>query len=178
VFGNESDWDSPADQHLIVRVYERRIGLAAPARVKRLSYGEQLLWIAKWYSTRSFAPEEVVSTGKSAERSARQKWINGLSPTCEQPAAWPPPPFVAWKVYKGLCQKMFQRARAFVQRQAPGVCTASSEVDHWGGAMDDWRAKADGWIRVDFKCVENNYTYLPKNHAWCDPRVSRCVKAR
>lgn len=184
VFFSESGWASPADQHLIVAVYERRVELRAPRRVRRKPYPYQLLWMAKRYSTKTFAPDEVRSVPERhrgrAGRSRRQTWLNAMGPSCAEPTGWPTlkrdgSPHPPWRVYEPRCQILFKRARSFVRRQQKGSCSSSIPVDHWGGAMDDWRAERNGWVRVaDWSCVEDGQRYEPKNHGWCDPGLSEC----
>lgn len=181
VFFSESGWSSPADQHLIVRVYERRLALMSRRHLRGLSYGERLVWIAKRYSTRTFDPAEVRSIPKTAARGYRHTWINGMEPRCSKPPLWPEltpsgkahPPWDP--TFRPLCRALFTRARAFVERRALGSCSASMPVDHWGGEMDDHRALAFGWLRVDWKCTEGGQEYRAVNRAWCDPGLSKCV---
>jgi hypothetical protein len=178
VFQSESGWDSLADQHLIVAVFERRIQIRAGERVKAMPYPNQMLWIAKQYSTRTFAPDEVKSVGKSDFRSERQRWINGLSPACEPPQAWPLPPHPPWSVYLARCQSLFRTAQLFLDRRPPGRCQSDVAADHWGGPMDDERAHRFGWIRADWRCVDNEgRERLAVNRAWCDPSISACSKS-
>lgn len=181
VFFSESGWNSPADQHLIVAVYERRLSRVAPDSVKRRSYGMQLVWIAKRYSTKTFRPREVVSVPRGyGGRSRRQTWLNDMGPSCNQPEGWPllkrdGSPYPPWRTFRSRCKVLFDRANDFVFQRKPGVCTSSIPVDHWGGAMDDHRAHRNNWIQVtDWKCVEDGKEYTPKNNAWCNPRISNC----
>lgn len=177
-FFNESGWHSPADQHLIIRVLERRAELSSK-RVRSMPYAERLLWMAKRYSTRTFLPDEVRSIPKSTERSARQSWVNHLAPQCSEPEGWPlfksnGEPHPPWENFEGACKRLFARARAFVGKKANGSCNASIPVDHWGGPMDDERAERFGWKRADWRCVEDGQEYVAKNRAWCDPGLSKC----
>lgn len=181
VFFSESGWHSPADQHLIVEVYESRLKVRAPRRVRRAPYSRQLVWIAKRYSTKTFAPGEVRSVPeKHRGRTQRQTWLNGMGPDCAEPPGWPAlkrdgSPHPPWRVFESRCQNLFKRARSFVRRKQTGSCSSSIPVDHWGGEMDDWRAERNGWVQVtDWSCVEDGRRYEPKNHAWCDPGLSEC----
>lgn len=181
VFFSEGGWHSPADQHLVVRVFERRLEVSGNRILRRMPYGQKLVWMAKKYSTRTFHPDEVRSiTWKSRDRSARQAWINHLGPDCEKPRHWPlfkmdGSPYPDWApLYPPKCQALFERASRFIKRQAPGVCSSDRPVDHWGGPVDDPRALKSGWLRVDWSCVEDGQKHEPKNHVWCDPGLSKC----
>lgn len=179
VFFSESGWHSPADQHGIVKVYNKRLEVYSPRRIKRLPYAERILWIAKRYSTKTFTPDEVMHLDKSRVRSARQRWINQMGPDCVEPPAWPVltpsgKPHAPWELYEDRCETVFRRADAFLRSKQEGTCQASAPIDHWGGPMDDWRALRAGWIRVDWVCVEGGKSYRAANHFWCDPGLSEC----
>jgi len=184
-FVSEGGWWSPADQYMVWTVYLRRLEVIAPRVLRNASLDKRIVWIGKRYSTKSHPPSEVRTIAeKSKTRTPRQQWINGLTRRCSEPKLWPKlkkdgvtshPP---WSVYEKRCERIMKRAGDFMRGEFQANCQADRTVDHWGGPVDDKRARRSGWIRVDFKCTEGGIEYTPTNHAWCDPGLSDCETER
>lgn len=159
VFVSESGWDSPADQHGILAVLER-IGGSSP---------DGLVRGARLYSPRTF-PVEEHPTGPS-RRSERQQWVNELDETCSMPPSLRGVSEKTWHyVYRRRCLTLLQRARRYLTGWRDPECWASTQPQHWGGAMDDHRAVKAMWAPVHVQCGDRTTV----NHFWCDPRKRGC----
>jgi len=176
VFVSEGDWNSLADEALIMTVYKNRLAVLTSPSIRSMTYTQRLIWIAKRYSNTTFRPSEVRSVRASNFRTPRQMWVDELNNKCTEPEHWPKlashPP---WKDYIKLCQGVFKRAYALIHNiKTSLVCSSDMPVDHWGGAMDEARAKKWGWVKAKFSCWMDGKEYLPKNQAWCSPDLSKC----
>lgn len=97
--------------------------------------------MARLYSSRHF----------DRERLDRRRWIAGLRLDGRRPGGWPGR--LPWSRYRAAWRQVIAHVRAVLRGEVGDPCPGA---DHWGGPMDDWRARAAGWARVECSSSTRN----------------------
>jgi hypothetical protein len=99
--------------------------------------------IARRYSTRVF----------QRDRRDGRRWIAHLTPNGQEPAGWPES--LPWSKWQKRWLSLYHHAGRILRDEVPSPC--ATPPDHWGGSMDDWRARKAGWRQVDCGRTLNNF---------------------
>lgn len=136
----EAGWDpATGDAAAITHLLQRRAD----------RQGLSLRRMARLYSSSHFD-----------EGRTHRRWVVGLTTEARRPPGWPSG--LPWRGgYRELWLRMLEHVRAVLRGEVPDPCPGA---DHWGGAMDDWRAERAGWERVDCSTPT-------RNHFWRVPRA-------
>ncbi|MFW6086401.1 MAG: hypothetical protein ACODAG_04290 [Myxococcota bacterium] len=118
---------------------------AAIAQVlRRRARGSSLGAMARAYSSRVF----------DRSRGDGRRWIAHLGPTGVQPEGWPER--LPWaSTWRARWMALYRHAGAILRGEVPSPC--ERPPDHWGGDMDDWRARKAGWFPVDCGQTLNHF---------------------
>lgn len=95
-------------------------------------------------------------------RPSRRPWVVGLTVRATEPRGWPRR--LDWDRYRPRWLIVMQHAQKVIAGEVASPCVG--RVDHWGGAMDDERARRAGLERVE--CGP-----AVRNHFWRIPRRDR-----
>jgi hypothetical protein len=156
--------EDPLAQLLLARIITSEVGfneldkegrpLNDPAAIHTVLRNRQgkgsLERIMRAYSSRA--------TGTLPPLNARQAWVSGLSLELRAPEAWPAnyPP---WGAFRPMWQRRLKLSRRLL-REPENPC--DGEPDHWGGPMDDHRALAAGWVKLDCGPALNHFWSVPR----------------
>ena len=86
---------------------------------------------------------------------SRRRWICGLVESAGRPEGWPAS--LAWPRYRQRWIDTIAHAHKVIAHEVALPCDERPE--HWGGAMDDHRARRAGWRRI--RCAPRVL-----NHFW------------
>ena len=86
------------------------------------------------------------------ERTDRRRWIAHLALDGSRPRGWPRQ--LAWERYRPRWLATVEHVRAVLRGEVADPC--GGEADHWGGPMDDHRARRAGWTRVECSAPTRN----------------------
>ena len=140
------------DQLALARVCASEVGLEVTAecaaihevladRARRIGFSYHAAVCA--YSTR---------TCRRSRQDARG-WIAWLRPDGRRPRGWPQA--ASWARHRRRWLELYDHAGAVLRGDVDSPCT--EPPDHWGGAMDDWRARMAGWTRVQCGPTRNRF---------------------
>jgi hypothetical protein len=87
----------------------------------------------------------------------RRRWVIGLAAGGDEPSEWPMR--MAWSRYRARWLDTIAHAYKVIRGEVALPC--EGHVDHWGGAMDDWRAHRARLVRVRCAGLRNHFWRLP-----------------
>lgn len=112
------------------------------------------------------------ATGVRQARGPRGRWVQTLSITGRVPDGWPTQlPWYGrdgflrrWKVRLAEAEDLLRwwGSDLEVMAELAEVTCGGVWPDHWGGAMDDHRALAEGWVRVQCGHTHNHFWVVPR----------------
>ena len=136
----EAGWDtSTGDCAAIVPLLERRASLL----------GVDTLTMTRRYANAHF----------DRRRTDARRWTAYLELAAREPRGWPRD--LDWNRFRDRWLAIVEHVRAVLRAEVADPC-GEARPDHWGGPMDDARARRAGLRRVDCGPTRNRF--------WCVPR--------